>query len=216
MSTMKDAASIVGIGHTEYSKNSGRSELQLAAEAARAAIRDAGIAASDIDGMVTFTQDENDELLLMRSLGIERLRWWARTPMGGPGSNACVQVAAAAVAAGAANYVLFYRAFNERSGRRFGQATGETRRNEARSGEPRRPSARRPLLMEISRQVRKVTGRTQRPIFARGGLARAARPGRRAAERGSWRPGSRQPRTMDARRHAVPRRGPRGGGRSSR
>ena len=43
MSAMKDAASIVGIGHTEYSKNSGRSELQLAAEASRAAIRDADV-----------------------------------------------------------------------------------------------------------------------------------------------------------------------------
>ena len=31
-------AVIAGIGHTEYSKDSGRTELQLAAEAGRAAI----------------------------------------------------------------------------------------------------------------------------------------------------------------------------------
>ena len=120
-SVMKDAGAVVGIGQTEYSKDSGRSELQLAAEASLAAIRDAGIKPSDVDGMVTFTNDPSDELLLMRCLGIPELRWWARTPHGGPGSTACVELATAAVASGAANYVLFYRAFNERSGRRFGQ-----------------------------------------------------------------------------------------------
>ncbi|MCW2547225.1 MAG: Lipid-transfer protein, partial [Mycobacterium sp.] len=36
-------AAIAGIGHTEYSKDSGRSELQLASEASLAAIRDAGL-----------------------------------------------------------------------------------------------------------------------------------------------------------------------------
>jgi acetyl-CoA acetyltransferase len=116
-----DDVIIAGIGHTEYSKESGRSELQLACEAASAAIDDAGFAPADIDGMVTFTLDPNDELLLMRGLGIPELRYWSRTPHGGPGSNTMVQHAAAAVTAGVANSVLLYRAFNERSGRRFGQ-----------------------------------------------------------------------------------------------
>ena len=112
---------IAGIGQTEFSKQSGRSELQLAAEACLAAIRDAGLKPSDIDGMVTFSQDSNDELQLMRCLGIETMRWTGRTPFGGGGSCATVQVAAAAVASGAAKHVLIYRAFNERSGQRFGQ-----------------------------------------------------------------------------------------------
>ncbi len=38
--TLKDEAAIVGIGHTEFSKNSGRSELQLACEAVKAALDD--------------------------------------------------------------------------------------------------------------------------------------------------------------------------------
>ncbi len=112
---------VAGIGQTEFSKQSGRSELQLAAEASLAAIRDAGLKPSDIDGMVTFSQDSSDELQLMRCLGIETMRWTGRTPFGGGGSCATVQVAAAAVASGAANNVLIYRAFNERSGQRFGQ-----------------------------------------------------------------------------------------------
>ncbi|HEY3696492.1 thiolase C-terminal domain-containing protein [Phenylobacterium sp.] len=112
---------VAGIGETDYSKDSGRSELRLAAEASLAAIRDAGLSPSDIDGMVTFAMDSNDELELMRSLGVTHLGWAARTPFGGAGANATVQLAASAVASGAAKAVLVYRAFNERSGRRFGQ-----------------------------------------------------------------------------------------------
>ncbi|MDT5305601.1 MAG: 17-hydroxy-3-oxo-4-pregnene-20-carboxyl-CoA lyase [Mycobacterium sp.] len=114
-------AAIVGVGQTEFSKNSGRSELQLAAEAVKAAIDDAGLTPADIDGLVTFTQDDNDELDLMRSVGISQTRWVSRTPFGGSGSAATVQQAAAAVISGMADAVVIFRAFNERSGRRFGQ-----------------------------------------------------------------------------------------------
>ncbi|MCU1373888.1 MAG: hypothetical protein JWO68_1174 [Actinomycetia bacterium] len=112
---------IVGIGQTEFSKDSGRSELQLAAEAVAAALDDAGLAPSDIDGMVTFTLDTSDELAVARSVGVPELRWTARTPGGGAGASATVQLASAAVEAGMAEAVVIYRAFNERSGRRFGQ-----------------------------------------------------------------------------------------------
>lgn len=118
---LADRAIIAGIGQTEFSKRSGRSELQLAAEAGLAAIRDAGMTPADIDGLVTFTLDTSDELLLMRSLGIPELRYWSRTPHGGAGAHTTVQHASLAVRGGAAKAVLVYRAFNERSGRRFGQ-----------------------------------------------------------------------------------------------
>ena len=123
MGSLTNKAAIVGIGQTEFSKNSGRSELQLAAEAVRAAILDAGLQPSDVDGTVTFTIDTNDELAVMRSVGIQRLRWTSRTPFGGGGASATIEHAAAAVASGAADVVVVYRAFNERSGRRFGQPT---------------------------------------------------------------------------------------------
>ena len=121
MRTLSNQAIIAGIGQTEFSKASGRSELQLASEAAISAIRDAGMTPADIDGLVTFTLDSNDELLLMRCLGIPELRYWSRTPHGGAGAHSTVQHAALAVASGSAKAVLIYRAFNERSGRRFGQ-----------------------------------------------------------------------------------------------
>ena len=54
--TLKNEAAIVGIGETEYSKNSGRSELALASEACATAIRDAGLTPADIDGWVKAQQ----------------------------------------------------------------------------------------------------------------------------------------------------------------
>jgi acetyl-CoA acetyltransferase len=118
-------AVIAGIGATDFSKDSGRSELQLAAEASLAAIRDAGLTPADIDGTITFTLDSTDELSLGRNLGIKELTWASRTPWGGAMSYGNLQHAAAAIAAGEATHVLIYRAFNERSGHRFGQARGQ-------------------------------------------------------------------------------------------
>ncbi len=119
--TRTGETAIVGIGQTEFSKESGRSELQFAAEASLAAITDAGLTPADVDGMVTFVLDQNDELALLRNLGIPELQWMSRTPGGGDAACAVVQHAAAAITAGEASTVLVYRAFNERSGRRFGQ-----------------------------------------------------------------------------------------------
>jgi acetyl-CoA acetyltransferase len=116
---------VVGIGQTEFSKRSGRSELQLAGEAVATAVADAGLTPADIDGAVTFAMDVNDELAVMRCAGIPSLRFTARTRGGGGGACATVQLASAAIASGAADAVVVYRAFNERSGRRFGQPRQE-------------------------------------------------------------------------------------------
>ena len=63
---------IVGIGATEFSKESGRSELRLAVEAVDLALRDAGIEPDEVDGLVTFSSDTNPEIEIARSLGIGR------------------------------------------------------------------------------------------------------------------------------------------------
>jgi acetyl-CoA acetyltransferase len=113
-------AAVVGIGATEFSKNSGRSELRLAAEAVRAALDDAGLSPADVDGMVTFTIDTNPEITVAQAAGIGELSFFSRVHYGGGAACATVQQAALAVAAGIAEVVVCYRAFNERSGRRFG------------------------------------------------------------------------------------------------
>ncbi len=114
-------AAIAGIGATEFSKDSGRSELRLAAEACRAALDDAGLAPADVDGMVTFSMDSNAEIAVARELGVGELTYFGLVGYGGGAACATVQHAAMAVATGAATAVLCYRALNERSGRRFGQ-----------------------------------------------------------------------------------------------
>ncbi len=116
-------AAIAGIGATEFSKDSGRSELKLAVEAARAALDDAGLTPSDVDGMVTFSMDSNAEIAVARELGAGELSFFSLIGYGGGAACATVHQAAMAVATGAASVVICYRALNERSGRRFGQVS---------------------------------------------------------------------------------------------
>jgi acetyl-CoA acetyltransferase len=117
------AAAIAGIGATEFSKDSGRSELRLAAEATLAALADAGLTPSDVDGLVTFTMDSTAEIALARELGVGELRFFSHIGYGGGAACATVQQAAMAIAAGVARVVVCYRALNERSGHRFGQVS---------------------------------------------------------------------------------------------
>jgi 17-hydroxy-3-oxo-4-pregnene-20-carboxyl-CoA lyase len=117
------AAAIAGIGATEFSKDSGRSELRLATEAAAAALADAGMNPSDVDGLVTFSMDNTAEIALARELGTGELRFFSHIGYGGGAACATVQQAAMAVATGIAEVVICYRALNERSGHRFGQVS---------------------------------------------------------------------------------------------
>jgi acetyl-CoA acetyltransferase len=119
--SLSGRAAITGIGATEFSKDSGRSELRLAAEAVKAAIADAGLQPRDVDGLVTFTQDNNHEAAVAREVGIPQLSFFSRINYGGGAACATVLHAAMAVATGVANHVVCYRAFNERSGQRYGQ-----------------------------------------------------------------------------------------------
>ncbi|MGW2560531.1 lipid-transfer protein [Streptomyces sp. NPDC001514] len=113
-------AAVVGIGATEFSKDSGRSELTLAVEAVRAALDDAGLSPADVDGLVTFTMDTSPEITVAQAAGMGELSFFSRIHYGGGAACATVQQAALAVATGIAEVVVCYRAFNERSGRRFG------------------------------------------------------------------------------------------------
>ncbi|PVY29276.1 lipid-transfer protein [Williamsia muralis] len=119
-SPLSGSAAIVGIGATEFSKNSGRSELQLACEAIVAALSDAGIDPSEVDGLSTYTAETNGEVLVARNCGLGELKFFSRIGYGGGAACATVQQAAMAVTTGVADVVVCYRAFNERSGVRYG------------------------------------------------------------------------------------------------
>lgn len=123
---VRDKAAIVGIGQTEFSKNSGRSDLALAGEAITAALDDAGLTVADVDGLVRYDLDNNDEVALLSSVGFKNLRWMTQTSYGGTGGNASIVHATAAITAGLADTVVCFRALNERSGVRYGRASDDT------------------------------------------------------------------------------------------
>lgn len=134
MAKLSGQAAIAGIGATEFSKDSGRSELRLAAEAVNAALADAGLTSADVDGLVSFTMDTNAEIAVARAVGITEMTYFSRIHYGGGAACATVQQAAMAVATGVADVVVAYRAFNERSGLRFGQVNSAVANQENSSG----------------------------------------------------------------------------------
>ena len=107
MTGLRGAAAIAGIGATEFSKESGRSELQLACEAVSAALDDAGIAPGEVDGMVTFTAESSSENHVARNVGIGDLTFFSRVGHGGGAACGTVAHAVAAITAGLASVVGF-------------------------------------------------------------------------------------------------------------
>ncbi len=119
-----DNTAIVGVGQTEYTRSSERDELDMACEAIKAAVDDAGLTMADIDGLEAFTLERTAIPTLAGSLGIQNLRFANRISFGGGASCANVMQAAAAVATGVANYVVCFRSLNEASGHRYGRGDG--------------------------------------------------------------------------------------------
>jgi acetyl-CoA acetyltransferase len=121
----RDRCAIVGIGATDFSRESGRSELTLATQAALAAIEDAGLVPSEIDGIVRCDMDLVRPNDLAHSLGLRNLTYWGETGPGGVAPCAMVGQAIGAIMSGQAETVLVFRALNGRSGQRYGLAPPE-------------------------------------------------------------------------------------------
>ena len=119
--SLKDQSAIAGIGLTEFSKASGVSELSLAAQCVLAACDDAGLDPSEIDGFVSYTLDDTDEIEVARAVGAADLTFFSKVNYGGGAAVGTIAQAAMAVGTGQANYVVCYRAMNGRSGKRMGQ-----------------------------------------------------------------------------------------------
>ena len=54
MANPRDKYCIVGVGETEYSRNSGKTTRAMGVEAVRKAMNDAGLRPGDIDGMLSY------------------------------------------------------------------------------------------------------------------------------------------------------------------
>lgn len=98
MRSHHDAAAIAGIGATEFSKASGRTELQLALEASKAALDDAGIAPHEVDGFVSYSMDTSPSIEVARGLGCENVSYFGLVDYGGGAACATIMHAAMAVA----------------------------------------------------------------------------------------------------------------------
>jgi acetyl-CoA acetyltransferase len=112
----RSQAAIAGIGCTEFSKESGVSVFTLAARAIKAAIADAGLKISDIDGLATFgANDSVAPNVLAQALGVQSMSWYVDQFYGGSVAMSVLGQAALAVSAGVADCVVCYRALNGRS-----------------------------------------------------------------------------------------------------
>src|SRR5262245_1904494 len=80
---VKDRVAIVGIGSTGFMRSNQRSALALGLDAATQAIRDAGLRAADIDGVVAVGEPgAPSPQMFASSLGLDAVTHWTRpTPV---------------------------------------------------------------------------------------------------------------------------------------
>jgi acetyl-CoA acetyltransferase len=107
---------IAGIGYSEIGRRTGRTEGSLGLEAVLAAIADAGLSPQDVEGVTAYPDrvygrafEGPSITYVQRALNMRRTLFWQA--MGwGPGQFAAIVSAAYAIAAGAADVVVCYRA----------------------------------------------------------------------------------------------------------
>jgi acetyl-CoA acetyltransferase len=119
---IKDKTAVVGVGATKYFRR-GESYpatlYGLIGEAIIAAAADAGIAVKDIDGFAYYSNASSgyaeamDTATIMETLGIREVTFTAALTSGGGGSAGSIGLAAAAILAGDAKYVVSVMALQQ-------------------------------------------------------------------------------------------------------
>jgi acetyl-CoA acetyltransferase len=131
MESIKGKTAIVGVGVHQFSRDSGRTEWDMACRCIRDALDDAGLTPEDIDGIMVSAREEVEQQHIARALGIGNLPYFG--DCGWEGAATCAQVlrAAIGVAAGMANNVIFVRSRNDSSAHRHPISYGELNSSEA-------------------------------------------------------------------------------------
>jgi acetyl-CoA acetyltransferase len=112
MAGLRDKYAIVGIGQTEFSRDSGRTTRALAVEAVRMAMMDAGLQASEVDGMMSYSMnDSTASPVVAGDLGM-RLNFYMDVSGGGSTIEALVGLAMGAIEAGMCQTVVIFRGLN--------------------------------------------------------------------------------------------------------
>lgn len=115
---------IVGVGETEYMRGSGCTTRTLGTRAVRAAIVDAGLEPGDVDGMLSYSNnDSTPATVIAGDLGI-RLNFYMDVYGGGSSTEALVGIAIGVIEAGMCKTVAIFRAMNGYSQVRIGGTGG--------------------------------------------------------------------------------------------
>ncbi len=119
-SALRDRYAIVGVGETSYVRGSGWTTRSLATWAIRNAMADAGLAAAEIDGMLSYSlMDAAICPEVASDLGI-RLDFYMDVWGGGSSTEALLGIAIGVIEAGLCRTVVIYRAMNGYSQLRMG------------------------------------------------------------------------------------------------
>jgi acetyl-CoA acetyltransferase len=108
--TVKNRTAVVGIGQTAFGKGLPDTELSLACQAISAALDDAGIPPSEVDGLASFTMELNREVDVARNVGLGDITFFSQVGYGGGAGCGVVGQAAMAVATGQCNVAVAWRA----------------------------------------------------------------------------------------------------------
>jgi acetyl-CoA acetyltransferase len=120
MGRLTDKYCIVGVGETAYTKNSGRTTRAMAVEAVRNAMRDAGLQASQVNGMLSYHGGDSCVSPEVASdLGI-RLDFYMDCSGGGSSTEALIGLATGAIEVGMCETVAIFRSMNGYSEVRIG------------------------------------------------------------------------------------------------
>src|SRR5437870_7244884 len=107
---LTDRTAIVGIGQTGFAKGLPDSELSLACQAISAALDDAGIAPSEVDGLAMFSMEEGREVEVARNVGLGDITFFSEIGYGGGAGCGAIGHAAMAVAMGQCEGAAAWRA----------------------------------------------------------------------------------------------------------
>ena len=109
---LRNKYAIVGVGETTYRRGSQESTRNLATWAINNALEDAGLEASDIDGMLSYSgNDSTFSTFVAGDLGI-RLNFYMDVHGGGSSTEALIGIAMGVIEAGMCKTVAIFRSMN--------------------------------------------------------------------------------------------------------
>lgn len=117
---LRDKYAIVGVGETDFMRGSGMTTRALGTWAVANAMADAGLTAADVDGMLSYSNNDSTPApMIAGDLGI-RLDFYMDVYGGGSSTEALIGIAIGVIAAGMCRTVAIFRAMNGYSEVRIG------------------------------------------------------------------------------------------------